>query len=754
MRVTRRNFLKMMAVSGAGTVAFAGCAIPEQELAIQAPINPPEDLLQGFDAWYATSYSQCSAGCGVIVRVMEGRAKKVEGNPDHPVNQGKTCVRCQAAVQQVYNPDRITNPLMRRATVRDRNQAQFEPVKWEVALAELTKRLREARPESVVMITEPLNGHDGMIYRQFAQNIRAQHLALEPLEAGVERRAIRDVFGTDQTPDFDIHNADVIVSFGNDWLSTWGSYVHYGKDYGEFRQGRAGARGLLFHAESRFSMTAANADKWLPVRAGTEGILAYSIASAIVSRNLGGDRAAIAALNANGALDEYLPERVARRIGVDASTIYEIADKFAKAKAPLAFGGGSAAAHTNGLFNLRAIYSLNLLMGNVGKAGGVRLNPAPVRGLPASEGGASLQDWVRLAQRFANPGTAPVQVVLVHGANPVYALPNSLDFPAAFGRAPFIVSFSSFMDETTAMADLILPDNHDLERWGSSIPQPGPGYQTITFRQPVVRPSLDTRATGDVLLGVAKELGAATGLPWSSVKHAVQETAEDLMRLNRGSITAPNLDLFWHGVLQRGGWWDTNTTGQVRLPAIGAAAPMEEPEWDGDETEYHFNLMPYVSNALGMGEGANSPWLQAAPDPITTASWQTWVEIGAETAQKMNIQTGDLVEVATPRRKVTLAAYVNPANPPETLAVPMGQGHWQYGRWAYNRGVNPMTLVGAIADKGEGGLAWAATRAKLTKLGGHVELPLLEGDLTADAVGFDLQQVVQVTRTGGPAAAH
>lgn len=752
MRVTRRNFLKMMAVSGAGTVAFAGCAIPEQELAIQSPISPPEDLLQGFDSWYATSYS-CPAGCGLIVRVMEGRAKKVEGNPDHPVNQGKSCIRCQAAVQQVYNPDRITNPLRRKAVVRDKKQAQFEPVTWEVALTELTKRLREARPESVVMITEPLNGHDGMILRQFAQNVRAQHLALEPLEKGVERRAILDIFGTDQMPDFDIGNADVVVSFGNDWLSTWGSYVHYGKDYGEFRQGHPGARGLLFHAESRFSMTAANADKWLPVRPGTEGILAYSIASAIVSRNLGGDRAAIAALSANGALDEYRPERVARRIGIDAATIYEIAEKFAKAKAPLAFGGGSAAAHTNGLFNLRAIYSLNLLMGNVGKPGGVRLNPAPVRNLPAGEGGARLDDWVRLAHRFTNPGTNPAQVVLVHGANPVYELPNALDFPTAFAQAPFVVSFSSFMDETTAMADLILPNNHDLERWGSSIPQPGPGYQTITLRQPVVRPMLDTRATGDVLLGVAKELGAATGLPWASVKHAVQETAEDLMRLNRGSITAPTLDLFWHGVLQRGGWWDTNNTGQAARVTIAPAAPMEEPEWVGDEAEYHYNLMPFVSNALGMGEGANSPWLQAAPDPITTATWQTWVEIGAEVATNLHIRTGDLVEVATPLTKMTLSAYVNPANPPETLAIPMGQGHWQYGRWAYNRGKNPMTLVGALADnQNTGGLAWAATRAKLTKLSGHVDLPLMEGDLTADVVKFDLHQVVQVTRMGGPAA--
>lgn len=747
MRVTRRNFLKLMAVSGAGTVAFAGCAIPEQELAIQAPVAPPEDLLQGFDAWYATQCSQCSAGCGLIVRVMEGRAKKVEGNPDHPLNAGKSCVRSQAAVQGVYHPDRITNPLRRKTAVRDRGVADFEPIKWEEALTMVAQKLREAKgQDAVVMITEPLNGHDGLIAQRFAQNLSAQHLALEPLEAGVEREAIRRVYGTDQLPDYDIRNADVVLSFGADWLSTWWSPVQYGRDYGDFRQGRQGKRGMFFHAESRFSMTAANADKWLPVKPGMEGLLAYAIASAIVSRNFGGERAAIGTINQGGGLDDYRPERVARSLGVDAGTIYEIAEKFAKASAPLAIGGGSAAAQSNGLFNMVAINSLNVLMGNLGKAGGVRFNPAPVGGLPANSGGASLQDWVRLSDRMANGRPNPVQVVLVHGANPVYELPNALDFRSALAKAPFIVSFSSYMDETTAMADLILPDSHPLERWGSGIPTPGPGYATITFQQPVIKPQLDTRPTGDVLLGLAKDLGATNNLPWTSVKQAVQQTAEDLWRGGKGSVTAPGFDAFWYGVLQRGGWWDTNATGATpRSTPIAAPGP-EEPEFGGKEEDFPFSLIPFVHNSLGAGEGANLPWLQAAPDPITTAMWQTWVEISPEVAKKMHIEVGDFVEVTTPQRRVVLPAYINPANPPETLAIPLGQGHWQYGRWAYNRGVNPMTLVEPVADKGVGGLAWAATRAKLAKASGNMMLPLLEGDLGGYAVAPELHEIVQITR--------
>ncbi|MCX6024081.1 MAG: molybdopterin-dependent oxidoreductase [Chloroflexi bacterium] len=765
MRVTRRNFLKMMAISGAGTVAFAGCGIPEHELTIQAPITPPEDLLQGFDAWYATASRQCDAGCGLIVRVMEGRAKKVEGNPDHPINTGKTCIRCQAAVQALYHPERVRGPMLRKG---ERGQGVFEPISWDQALQTLTERLRAAQtPGATVLITEPLNGHDGLITQRFGRNINAQVIALDPMDSTAERAAVMQVYGQRQLPDYDVANADIVVSLGADWLGTWGSHVRYERGYATFRRGKAGKRGMLYHAEPRFSITAASADKWLPLNPGSEGVLAYSIAQVISSRRIsGGGNTVEGAINKGKALDAYRPEKVARSIGVEASLITEIAEALLKADHPLVIVGGSAGAYTNGLFNLMAGHTLNLLLDNINKPGGVRFNPDPVLGLPANEGVGSLNDWIRLADRLAtgknDRGQASeVKVVMVRGVNPAYSVPNALDFRTALAKAPYLVSFSSFIDETTQMADLILPDSHFLERWGSTVPAAGPGYPTLTLMQPVVKPLYDTRGSADVFLDLAKRLNVKTDLPWDNVKLAVQQGAEELFRLNSGSVTAPTLDAFWFAILQRGGWWDAKAVpAAVDMGALAgrlqpAPDPTEAlPEWAGKEDDYPLLLTPFNHHALGAGEGANLPWLQAAPDPITTMSWRSWAEINPELAKKLDVKTGDLLNVQTPVVNSVVPVYVNPATPPETVAVPMGQGHWQYGRWAFNRGVNPLAMIAATVEPQTGSLAWNSTRAKVTKAGGHMTMPLYEGDLGGDAVAAELHEIVQITRLTGGEVKH
>ena len=113
MPVSRRQFLKIAGISSLGAVIFKACGFDAEENLVESPVNLPEDLVTGTDNWYASTSGQCMGGCGTIVRVIEGRAKKVEGNPNHPLSRGKLCVRCQASVQALYHPDRITGPMLR-----------------------------------------------------------------------------------------------------------------------------------------------------------------------------------------------------------------------------------------------------------------------------------------------------------------------------------------------------------------------------------------------------------------------------------------------------------------------------------------------------------------------------------------------------------------------------------------------------------------------------------------------------------------
>jgi anaerobic selenocysteine-containing dehydrogenase len=740
MKSTRRSFLKWSGISALGTIVFAGCGIPEEEFLVQSSAQMPEDLVSGLEAWYATTCAQCSAGEGVIVRVIEGRAIKIEGNPDHPVSRGKTSVRCQAGLQSLYNPDRLTGPLARNSS------GVLQPITWDTALTEFVRRLQGQNPASVGLITEPLNGTLGMVAGTFMDAYGGSHKALEPLENTVLRTAVKQVFGQDRLPEFDLENADYVLSFGADFLSTWLSPVHYGRAYGEFRQGRD-HRGTLVQVEPRMSMTAANADRWVYANPGWEGTMALSIAYVLMTEHVNRiDTSVVDAMTGGagaGWLEGFAPELVAGSIGVSVEAIKRIAEELVEHPRSLVIGGGSAAAHTNGLFNLKAIYSLNYLLGSVGKKGGILFNPdSPLGEVAGGAKVASCRDW----ETFVGAMGKGVTMVMTNGANPVYGLPASLGFKEAVDRLDSLVSFSSFMDETTAMADLVLPDHVYLESWGDDIPEPGPGYETVTFQQPVVYPfhsdnnGSGTRAFGDVLLETGRLLGGsvAQALPWATMKDVLRDSARKLHGLNRGSVQASDFEAFWNTVLQRGVWLDSEFKGPTQPGGPPTLAQSAVPEFTGTLTEYPFYMVPFSSNSLTDGRGANLPWLQASPDPITTTTWHTWAEINVNKAKELGIEEGDELEIQSQAGTIKALAYPHPGAHPDVISIPTGQGHTDYGNYEVGddlnrslvgkgRGANVLDVLSSVKDKETGALAWAATRVKISKTGNWVRLSKFEG---------------------------
>jgi anaerobic selenocysteine-containing dehydrogenase len=751
MAITRRELLTATGV-GLGAVIFAGCRVRPGEFEAQSPVFLPEDLVEGADAFYATLCRQCSTSEGILVRVMEGRAKKIEGNPDYPVNLGKHGARCEAALQALYHPDRIPGPLRREV-----RGGPLTPSTWDQALDTLVGRLRQqlGAAGKVVIMTAPQGGHLGMLTERFATIYGAQHLALETTEETVLREAVKRVFGQERLPAFDIQNAQYILSFGADFLGGWLAPVHYSRQYGEFRQGQGRRRGTLVQVEPRFSLTAANADEWVPINPGAEGLLAASIAAVIIEERLGDAAAARAMVAAVGAqaLQDVRPENVNRisDIGVKAERIRELARAFAKNQPSLALGGGLAGAQTNGLFNLSAVYALNFLVDNVGKRGGVQFNPSsPLPGVPDAPRATPFREWQRLAGGMR---AGEVSLALVHGVNPAYSLPSlqgKVGFGEALAKVPFIVSFSSFMDETAALADLVLPVHTPLEDWGDSVPDPGPGHQVVGFQQPVVRPFVESRGFGDILLTVAEELGGEmkARLPWSSFQELLREGARDLRRgqgtaARPGHVPAATDEEFWVGLLQQGGWWDAQKIAPALVRPTAFPAPAQ-PTFAGGREEYPFHLVPFPSHSMGGGEGSHLPWLQATPDPLTTAVWSTWVEVNPQDAEKNRLREGEVVEVESPAGKVEALVYVHQAMPPGRVAMPLGQGHTEYGRYAQGRGANVLQILSPETEKETGALAWGATRVRLTKTGRRIRVPKLEGFVVpVELEGF---KVVQVTK--------
>lgn len=739
MTLTRRQFLTLMGGSATAVVA-AACGVPEKELLVQSSIEMPEDMVTGLDNWYATIDRQNRASLGIVVRVMEGRAKKIEGNVDYPINRGKHNAVAEAGLQELYHPDRIGSPLIRNG---HRGEGKWEKLSWTDAVSRVADRLGSARGEETVLVTNPVGAHVGLVVNRFTEALGVRRMVYEPLERTVLKASIKQVFGQDAMPDFDIEHSAYVLSFGADFLNTWGSPVRYARGYGRFRQGEDRKRGKLVHVDSRFSMTAANADEWVYVKPGYEGEVALAIANVMIAEGLR-DSPSLHVLTDGGSnrLERFSPELVGSRSGVAPGRIIEIAREFAEHRPALAIGGGSAGAHANGLFNLNAIYALNYLAGSVNQLGGVIFNPPPPIGaLPAAPEATPFADFQQLASQMSG---GRIKALLVRNTDPFYGIPASTAIREASFKVPLIVSFSNRFDDTTMLADIILPEHHYLEDWGTDTPDPGPGYQTIGFQQPVVRPffepqgpHLGTKNFADVLMTLAQVMDKDLGLGAENFKELIEADARDLWEMDRGSVRAASNKLFWNTVLQRGGWWDTNARygGPDPRPTYSFPTDTRAPASGGSEASFAFHLIPFETTGLTDGRGADLPWLQATPDPITTATWQTWIEINMQKAEEMGIHEGDVVRVTSEHGSIDVLAYPHPGIAPDMVAIPVGQGHKGGGRYARDRGANVLSILSPVTEAETGALAWAATRVNVKPTGEWVRLPKFENtapDLAED----------------------
>jgi anaerobic selenocysteine-containing dehydrogenase len=722
-RIPRREFLRLIGAGGVG--AGAGFMLAES---IKRPVEylipyavPPEEFSPGIATWYHTVCSMCAAGCGILVRTREGRAKKIEGNPSHPVSQGRLCALGQAGLQLLYNPDRLTEPLMRTG---ERGSGPFVPITWEDGLAKLAERLQalraRAEAQRICLLTEGVRGHLAELLELFMAQLGSDRLLhYDFAHPHTLYAANRQFFGEEYLPYYDLKNTRYLLSFGADYLGSWLSPVHHSLGYGHSRQGLPEVRGRFVQIEPRMSLSGAAADEWIAAKPGTEGLLALALAHRIVSE--GGYRGADRQ-DWVQALARYSPASVAGETGVADATIERIADEFANTQPGLAIGGGAAGHHSNGLDTLIAVNALNYLVGNLGKPGGLVFNPAPTIGRGSHLRQASYRTMLSLADD-ARQGR--IDVLIVNGANPVFGLPAAAGFSESLAGIPMIVSLSSFMDETTALADLILPSHTYLESWGDDFPEPGVGFTVGAISQPVVAPLHNTRATGDIVLGLARQMGLGEALPWASTEEYLKQAWRAIQANGSAEVRVQSFESFWNDVLKAGVWGvDARRSPAAFAPerSMIAGIGVATPEPAGSPADYPFVLHPYLSSAFHDGRGANLPWMQEFPDPMTGVVYGSWVELNPGTARKLGLEEGAVVVVASAHGQIRAPVYLYPAIMPEVVAMPIGQGHTALGRYARNRGANPIQILAPQQEAKTGSLAWSATRVKITPTGEKVAL--------------------------------
>jgi len=454
-KISRRDLLQYIGAGGIGVAGgiLYGEGVQRNVEFLIPQVVPPEDYSPGVASWYNTVCNQCSAGCGISVRIREGKAKKIEGNPVHPVSQGRLCARGQAGLNALYNPDRIRSPLQNATQQGFGNAAE---ISWDEALTTIGSRIGRLKIEGnasrVRLLSGQVRGHLDELFAQFMSLLGSDHYQQYDFTYPSALMAANKMsFGTDVLPYYDIKNADFLLSFGADYLGTWLSPVHHSLAYGHLRQGRQGQRGRTVQIEPRMSLSGAAADEWIAARPGTEGLLALGIAHALVRAGhyLGSDRD-----EWSSALQAYSPSQVSAATEVSENTIARIAREFSASTASLAIAGGATAAGTNAVASIVAVNALNHLAGNLNQPGGIIFNTGPAFSDTSGSTQAGFQGMLDLVEAME---AGDVEILLVHDTNPVFALPANVGFRQAMKNVPLIVALSSFRDETTEMRILSFP---------------------------------------------------------------------------------------------------------------------------------------------------------------------------------------------------------------------------------------------------------------------------------------------------------
>jgi anaerobic selenocysteine-containing dehydrogenase len=740
MKIDRRCFLSFVIGGAAGTALTPLPWKITDDLSIWSQNWPWTPVAEKGEKTYSdTVCTLCRGGCGISVRKVDERAVKIEGVEGHPINDGGVCILGLSGLQLLYGPNRVKTPLKR---IGNRGEGKWKAISWDEALTEVSEKLTALREENKAhalgCILGNRHGIVSALFDRLMTVFGSPNVMVTPSAQDSIELAVQVMHGVQASVGFDLENADYILSFGSGIIEGWGSPVR------AFRANSAwqdnGAK--VVQVEPRLSNTAAKADQWVPIKAGTESALAMGMAHVIIKESLFNDE--FIQNHSTGfhgwkqhVINDYTPEKTAEITGLDASFIKQLAREFAKASHPLAICGRGQGDTPISLNEAMAVHALNALAGNINQPGGVsavsepsyidwpeadldniaeeclqkpRIDSAGSDKFPMAQ---SLLN--RFADAVASSRDYAMQALFVHGANPIYSMPGAEAFKTAVDKIPFVVSFSSYMDETAMNADLILPDHVYLERYEDVPVTAGLTAPMLGLTRPVVYPLYNTQHVGDVVIRLAQELGGsiADAFPWDDFEACLEESLGD-------KWDALNEDGYWvDSEFQPAAWGDAFETASGKFEFVNEAMDLS-PGFsalpaEGDKAAYPLILIPYDSMRLANGFISDPPFLVKTVEDTVLLGKSVLVEINPETAKRFGLSEGQAAKLTTPKGESEVKVHLYDGIMPGVIALPRGLGHTTEDKYMSGKGVNFNKLIGPVEDQASGLDAAWGIRAKLAK---------------------------------------
>ena len=663
--VGRRGFLKLMGAS----LALAGvtaCTRQPDEMIVPY-VRQPEELVPGKPLFFATAMPFAGSGVGLLVESHEGRPTKIEGNPDHPSSLGATDLFAQAAILGLYDPDR-SQTITHLGEIRSFDS--FAAAMQTVLTAQQGTKGAGIRILSETVASPTLGAQLQQFLTRFPQ---AKWVQWEPFGRHNAREGSRLAFGDYADPQYAIEKADVILSLDADFLCFGNGGLKHARAFASRRRidGDRAELSRFYAVESTPTNSGSKADHRLPMKASDVESFARAVAAAVGVAGAGSATAPQAAQRWMGPLVKDLQAARGRSIVI-------------------AGDGQPPVVHA-------LAHAMNAALGNVGTTV-TYTSTAEVR--PTNQR-AALQELVG----EMNAGTVSLLVIL--GGNPMYSAPADLNFAEAMGKVALRVHLGLYHDETGAQCHWHIPETHFLEMWSDVRGHDG----TVSIVQPLIAPLYGGRSVHEVMAAL-NEGAVRSGYDvvrsfWMS--SATGDTTTTPQPNTSGAAVTASFDQGWRrwlhdGVVPNTAFPVKNVSVQANLPAATAAAA------GSGELDVVFRPDPSVYD----GRFANNAWLQELPKSLTKLTWDNAALIAPQTADRLMLVSGDLVELKQGKTTVTIPVWLAPGQAADTLTLHVGYGRTRAGRAANEIGfnVNPLRTM-AAQD---------ATRVQLAKTGDSYQL--------------------------------
>lgn len=638
-KFSRRSFLWLAGGTGASLVFKPG----EKSIHELIPyVNAPEYPKPGEWSYYSAACRECPAGCGLLMTHRDGRVTKAEGNPNHQTNQGKLCIRGQSSVQGLYDRDRLQNVQYRN------HDGILVASDWQTAFSAIKKELDEAA--DVRLLSDLQTGSLAQVMDAFSEKFNQKTIYYEAFNYESMRRAHEKSYGENQIPRYHLKDSDLIVSFGADFLETWLSPVEHAENFADLHILKNGNIGQMIYFGPVETMTAVNSDLFVQTSQGEESNVVMALIKKLHEQNF----------SSNHQFDAELSQLQTPAMNVSEEQLEKVARAILKAKAPIILAGRPEDTSAEGIQTVQAVNLLNELLGNQS-----RIDFSCAHALSKTAYKDEVHDFFN--------SISEQSVVIIYNANPVF---SETGIAPQLQKAKKIIYVGTQSNETSDLADWILPTHYYLEDWGDYEAWSG----KISLMQPTMRPIFKTQSAGDIFLELADEKDGRT------YKELVRENWKKW-----GNAGADEASFYKTAI----------RNGYLELPRESLGRQFSFTGFDSPQTpiplkEDEFNLRVLSSAFLYDGKLANRGWLQEIPNPVSNVVWQSWIDINPEKAQSLGIEDGEIIKVTT-ENQITLEVPVRYADhlSPETLAIETGQGHWAMGKIANGVGINAFALLDA-----------------------------------------------------------